>query len=53
VYVDKYGSIFRSPVRPVSSVEDTFFFPLCGFGFIKEQVSIGVWVIFGSLILSH
>jgi hypothetical protein len=35
------------PVRPTPFVEDPFFFPLCGFGFfVKDQVSIGVWVFF-------
>jgi hypothetical protein len=37
----------RNPVRSISFVEDAFIFPLYGFDFfVKNQVSIGVWVYF-------
>jgi hypothetical protein len=53
VHGDKYVSIFIClHVRPALFVEDVFFSPLYVFGFIiKNHVSIGIEVLFGSLIL--
>jgi hypothetical protein len=45
-----HSSTYRHAVRPAPFVEDSFFFPLYGFGFIKNQVFIGLWVYFWSSI---
>jgi hypothetical protein len=42
-----HSSTYRHPGRPAPFVEDAFFFPLYGFGFlVKNQVSVGMWVCF-------
>jgi hypothetical protein len=45
-----HSSTYRHPVEPTSFVEDAFLFQLYDFlYFIKNQVSMGVWVYFKSL----
>jgi hypothetical protein len=42
-----HSSTSRLTVRPAPFVEYAFFFPVHGFGFfVRDQVSIGVWVHF-------
>jgi hypothetical protein len=39
--------MYKLPVEPAPFVEDAAFFPLDGFSsFVKDQVTIGIWVHF-------
>jgi hypothetical protein len=45
--MDSHSSTSKPPVEPAAFVENAVFFPLDGFSsFVKDQVTIGVWVHF-------
>jgi hypothetical protein len=47
IWIYLYSSTCRHPVRLASLIKDAFFFPLHGFRFfVKNQVSVGMWVYF-------
>jgi hypothetical protein len=41
-----HSSTYRTPIRPEPFIEEASLFPLYGFGFVKDQVPIGMWVYF-------
>jgi hypothetical protein len=47
IWVYFHFSTYGLPVRPAPFIDEAFFFPLYIFGFfVKDQVSLSVWVYF-------
>lgn len=47
MWINLHSSTYRPPGRPALFVENAFFFPLYGFDFfVKDQVTLGLWVYF-------
>ena len=56
-WVNLHSSTCRTPLKPAPFVAYAAFFPLDGFNiFVKDQVTIGVWVyfwVFTSILLMY